>query len=541
MTPAGGRLPDALVSLSLANLCLLRVWGALLSPANHYFLARPPAWHTYVVAVLATLALAAAFFFLGRLARDPAHPGLSRLAPWGLLAASVVALNALRQHVDWLSLQALSGSGWAAPLVLAALLMVMAALAVRRSRHGVVRAIRLAVLAMAPFCAVTFFQAAAAAWTYRSASHPSFDDKPTAPSLRGATPSLRLVFLVFDALDQNLLFSVRPADLRLPRLDRLRAEAVVATEAYPVDHSTAVSLPSLITGQPITRVKRTHADELRLWLPGAGDSVSWSEENNLFRRARGLGANGALIGWYHPYCRVLARDVASCAWFPYVPYADGSWAGSAGNQLGLLIETVPLAVRLDIVGRLRLRAALEGNQAAWHLRQYRAIQAKVLEAVSNPDLGLVFVHYPVPHWPYIYDRSARRLDITGRREYADNLALVDETLTQIDAALTASGMGARTAVLLTSDHWQRRSGPHEPTEVKPTIGRQDQRVPLILSLPGGGPGATMAEPILNIVAQDMALAVLRGELTSHEQAAAWLRARSLSEHQSPARMSSAGK
>jgi hypothetical protein len=93
-------LGDALVSLSLANLCLLRVWGALFNPArryfliqdNHYFLRSAPGWQSFAVAPLFMFLLAAAFFVLGRLARKPGHARLHRVAPWGFLGASIVAL-----------------------------------------------------------------------------------------------------------------------------------------------------------------------------------------------------------------------------------------------------------------------------------------------------------------------------------------------------------------------------------------------------------------------------------------------------------------
>src|SRR2546425_7901138 len=48
--------------------------------------------------------------------------------------------------------------------------------------------------------------------------------------------------------------------------------------------------------------------------------------SNLFRRARALGYDTALIGWYHPYCRVLGSDLTRCYWEAAEPL--GSWERS---------------------------------------------------------------------------------------------------------------------------------------------------------------------------------------------------------------------
>jgi len=512
--------------------------GSALEPANHhflrqenhYFLQSPPGWHQYAMAILFTLLLAATFFVLGRWARKPGHRWLHRLAPWGLLGASAVALNALRQHVDWLSFGALSARSWGRAVGLAALLALAVVLASSGPRGKVLRGLRMSLLALTPFCVVTFAQAAAEAWTFRSDHQASFEDKPTARPFKTPADRVRLVFLVFDGLDQHLLFSDRSADLRLPAFDRLRAESVSASQAYPVDHSTAVSLPSLITGQRVRKVQRTGADELYLWLEDVEEGVPWSEQDNLFRRTRALGLNGALLGWYHPYCRILARDLVSCTWFAYVPGPAQSLAVSTGNQLALLVDTLPLAARFDLLGKIGLSFLREADATAWFLRQYRAVHARALDAVRNPELSLVFVHYPVPHWPNVYDRFTGRFQTDGRGEYTDSLALTDRTLGEIREALSSSGLGERSAILLTSDHWHLRPGWRERGELKPVVGRQDQRVPLLLFLPGAGVGTAMDSPVMNVVAQDLALAVLRGELTTTDQAVAWLEARRITGH-----------
>ena len=44
-----------------------------------------------------------------------------------------------------------------------------------------------------------------------------------APPLRGDTSQPRVVWLIFDELDERVAFAARPANLSLPEFDRLRA------------------------------------------------------------------------------------------------------------------------------------------------------------------------------------------------------------------------------------------------------------------------------------------------------------------------------
>jgi len=266
------------------------------------------------------------------------------------------------------------------------------------------------------------------------------------------------------------------------------------------------------------------ANELLLRIEGATTEVPWSEEDNVFRKVRRRGLNSSLVGWYHPYCRILAKDVTDCAWFPYLPDPGQSLVQAAADQAVLLLETLPLAARFDLPDRLGLERLRNGRWPEWHAAQYRSIHARALAAARNPSLSLVFLHYPVPHMPYIYDRRMRQFSTDGAARYADNLALVDRTLGDLRSALESAGLWERTTLVLTSDHWHR--GPHgrERGEQEPVVGRAYHRVPFLLRLPGQTNGVVFHEPVSNLLTHDLALAVLGGEIARPEEATRWLAA-----------------
>ena len=55
--------------------------------------------------------------------------------------------------------------------------------------------------------------------------------------------------------------------------------------------------------------------ELMLRYRGESSYVPWSREQNIFRAAHQFGLRTALVGWYHPYCRVIGTDLDSCTWY----------------------------------------------------------------------------------------------------------------------------------------------------------------------------------------------------------------------------------
>ena len=224
----------------------------------------------------------------------------------------------------------------------------------------------------------------------------------------------------------------------------------------------------------------------------------------MFRRARTLGLNGALVGWYHPYCRIFAGDLVSCAWFPYVPDTGQSLSTAAGNQFALLVDTLPLAFRFDALEAVGLASLREADAPAWHVQQYRAVHARALAAITDPELSLVFVHYPIPHWPNVYDRATGQFT-DGGGEYADNLALADRTLGEIRRALRSS-KAQRAQPPAASDHFNRAGWQSAANGHRWWGGRTS--VPLLL-LPVRG--AAVMRAGLEHRPRTLALAVLRGE------------------------------
>lgn len=158
---------------------------------------------------------------------------------------------------------------------------------------------------------------------------------------------------------------------------------------------------------------------------------------------------------------------------------------------------------------------------------YARVSAAAANAAANRRLSLTLLHFPVPHNPPIYDRRTRGFTYAAPTNYFDNLALADSTLGELRRLMERAGLWDETVVLVSSDHWWRVGmwrGERFWTgeEQALTAGHTDQRVPFILKL-GGRNAHLRYEPAFNtVLSQDLLLALLRGEMSTAPEVAAWI-------------------
>src|SRR5262249_24445733 len=127
--------------------------------------------------------------------------------------------------------------------------LVALALAASLSRpQPALRVIRGLAIVFSPLAGATM---AIALWMFfELAAGPEWRWVNPAP-LNRPVPSLRrVVWLVFEELDQRITFEARPAGLELPELDRLRRESLYADTARPPAAPGELTIPALITRRP---------------------------------------------------------------------------------------------------------------------------------------------------------------------------------------------------------------------------------------------------------------------------------------------------
>jgi len=321
-------------------------------------------------------------------------------------------------------------------------------------------------------------QCVSVAWSYaRSPSESQLRNGPTAPLVAGTSSGTHTIWIIFDEFDYELSTELRPADVEMPNFDRLRGESLTATDAHSPAEWTSVSLPAYVTGKRLVDAYAKNASELYVW--GEDQKpVLWQSGPNIFSYAHAKKLNSALIGWHHPYCRIFSQDVATCFWTPNVDATDSLREEYEFKRRGLspvFPGRKPMLPNYTLVKRQLQDEYTETLQHA-------------LDAVANPNLNFIFLHWMIPHPPGIYDRDANELKAGMGNDYFDNLELVDFTLGKIRRKLETAGLWDKSAVIVAGDHplrsfvWQYR-----PTwmaeEDRLTKRRQDPRIPLVIKLP----------------------------------------------------------
>lgn len=515
------RAKEFLIALSLANLCFIRVWPDLLNAlwAETYYLKGPPYITDAAVVVLCVLLIATVFYFAVALARRTTWVLPLAATRWIFLGTLLIPLNGIR-----LQFPALHGSilpdvfGLKAGIWIISLALL---LTLWRAQREVVRVAKTVLLILFPFVLYTFSHAL---WPPIRQVYAKVIDEPPAPRLPASErPKQRVVIVLFDELDEDAIFSARPSTIELPELDRFLQQAIHGTSFTSVADSTLKAMPALITGKQVSGAEPAAANELLITYSGAGQPVPWSRQSNIFTVARDYGLNTALLGWYHPYCRMFGHVLNYCSWEPigtrYSTDMNASWEQNL-TWLEVLIETLPLANRFDLRRRIEetvhIRPAKKYETVELFIPRYLRMLREAEKLVTDPAFGLVLIHWPIPHPPAIYDRQTNDFRWHGGGSYLDNLQLVNRTLATLRAAMEKSGVWESTAVLITADHpyrdsWKPDWAQEEKDEMAPLDGKIGYRVPFLLKLPNQAVSLTFDRPMTNLVVPDLVVALLSSD------------------------------
>ena len=492
---------DLLIAFSLANLCYLRIWSELLTytRADTYLMKLPPPPTEYVAVMLNVVLVGVALWTAAAIARHWLPAGAFRWSEAAFLLLLLIPLNALRtvlgNRFDLLRSALFSLVAPRTVELIAGVLAALGVLLILRFHRRLAHFAAAALVALSPFCVLTFGQAI---WKTTRYDASAFAAKPPAPRLPVARNSPRMLWVVADEWDYRLTFVDRPSSLALPEIDRLRRDSLFAERADPPGWETPVSMPGYFTGKLVDAVRYDGPAELQVHFRGAPRSEPWSQQPSVFISAGTLGFNTALVDWFHPTCRVLS-GLTHCEWWP-MARQFGSLGNSFGevlrNQTRSLFETTLLSA---------FGQSLAGHQQA---RDYHEILREGVAAANNPEYGLVVVHLPVPHAPHAYDRRTGNFTLRNSpiKGYIDSLALLDRTVGELRRSMESSGEWGRTTVLFTSDHHYR--------EAETLDGKDDLRIPYLLKLASQTEGAVYAERFNAVLTHDLVLTILKGEVAT---------------------------
>ena len=503
-----------LICLAFATWCFLDTWVEYAEGGMAYFARRDPMRAVAIPVVCLEITLSLGMWGLWEFCR---RRGLGRALPPHYLflalccvplgIASVAALRALP-----FNLTAVIRTPLFWPCVLIAALAPLGLVCARpRAASRLVRG-----MLLYSWPVLLFVLVQAARETLLAYPRSAYADGPLAAGFDSPPAPRRVVWIIFDELSQTIAFGNRPAGLALPNFDRLRSGGFYASSAQSPADSTEISMPSLILGERVIEASPQGPGDLRVRTGSSTQPLAFGSLPNVFDDARALGLNTALVGWFHPYGRLLSHSLEKCYW-------TADWL-----RAGVEERSNPQALVHAMWDRTRLQFAalpLVGHlpgvfpgayQRQEKIAQFRWLCDRAVETVSDPAIGLALIHLPVPHPPAIYSRARGTLTAQGRIGYLDSVVLADRTLGALRQAMEQAGLWDRTAVLVSADHGWRTHlwrGDAEWTQDEEAAAHQDTSgVPFLLKLPEQASGMVYSKPFNTIVTRQLITGILSGRL-----------------------------
>jgi len=321
----------------------------------------------------------------------------------------------------------------------------------------------------------------------------------------------RLVWILFDELAYKYTFETRDPSLKLPNLDRLRAESTLFTDMTPIAYRTTRAVPSLMLGRIVTDVEYTADNQ---YLIETEDSPQWQPfdaKASLIGMAKQHGLTTSIVGWYIAYCPIFAKVATECYWSnddaqDRGPTAlDASFAENAWFPLRILVE--------QFVWPSRAWADTAEWNAEGHIASVKDGSEHALETLSNSQADIIYLHLPAPHPPEFWDRQTGKFAVGG--SYLDSLDYSDRLLGQMLDVLEKQPRWAATTLIVHGDHswrtqmWRPLPGWSAEDERISHGGEWDPRALLMIHSPGQQNAKTVTAPTSVMYIHDAVAAEIR--------------------------------
>jgi hypothetical protein len=521
-------------ALGLATICLVWIEEPLVSSLHkvvYHWSAQPLSLFAPIVLdVLAVWVVLALLLFLAR------APGRRRVAVWAgiVLFAPSIALKNLRlleivNPPHCLTLAMLGAGIVAYVLVLSFWRPVFAkrfnrAVGLTSTVLGFV-AVPGAVL----LCQIVWF-----GWQARSLNTPLALHQPQMASTTATRP--RILWILLDELSYQQVYGHRFKGLQLPAFDALAAQSTVFTQIIPAgfptdkDVSTEKILPSLLTGQPVDKIRSSTTGQLSMHNPDTDAWQPFDQHNTAFQDALDAGYSTALAGWFNPYCRILPAVLDRCFWtsgsiFHYAMIPGATVEFNMKEPAEVFIQTSMLRHLLRPVVRFQDQS-IQDSEA--HILDYRKLVDAADSVVRDRSKGFALLHLPIPHPGGIYNRRTGQMT-TGPSTYLDNLALADNYVAHVRSMLEQAGEWDSSTIVIMGDHgwrtqmmWRGFSEWTQEEETASLGGGFDDRPAYIVKLAGQQKGAVIDAPFRAVETRKLMAVLLAQKIQSQEDLSAWV-------------------
>jgi hypothetical protein len=270
-----------------------------------------------------------------------------------------------------------------------------------------------------------------------------------------ASPCASVLVFLFDELSFSYLYDGAGIRTEFPWIRKFSSSATHHLAVSAPGPDTIVSLPGYLAGRRPAGIQIVGAQVLETQPDGRIVPFDATSSAGLFSRARQLGFRTEIAGYYFAYCEMLAGLVDACRSFSFYNLATLDEGFSSANPV---LTTFVLWPRQFPVGLLK-------NPS--FARQQRGIVDGTLSFARRPLAPnrpvLRFVHFSVPHLPFVFDASGYNppfnpLHTSPDDAYVGQLHYTDRLFGELMAGFERSGAYDASNIVLLSDHGFRFGG-----------------------------------------------------------------------------------
>jgi hypothetical protein len=331
-----------------------------------------------------------------------------------------------------------------------ALLLASVVFLLARQPERFARWLRRGLLAIS-FVAIVVVEALVAAASY-DPPPVRVDREPPAGEARPGCASV--VALLFDELSFAYLHDGDTIRDEYPALQRLSATATNYLRVRAPADETLTAIPAYLAGRHVARMQVIGLQLSELATDGRATPFDATPDDGLFATARRLGYRTEMAGYYLPYCALLGPFVDSCESLSFYNASAVSDRFSPLNPIRTALIMWPRQLPFGVVKN----------------RPFAALQRRLVDrlaAFARRPLGdaatFRFVHFSVPHLPFVFDEEGYAPPFNPLRTSPDDayrrqLRYVDRLVDGIVGGMMRAGTFDRTTLVVLADHGFRFGG-----------------------------------------------------------------------------------
>lgn len=418
-------IKDFLVSFSYVNLCFVRIWYPLIMPQSTFYQGRVPNYSDFTATVTNIIIFSLIGTYLIQKVRIKGN---------NFVIASLLALLAFSFHV-FTQLKLPPLVEYQHYIFIFCCLLVISSFLSRFFHKVITKAIYFFLLFFSLHGIYYFIVA-----PYRIYSlNQDLPIKQALVQRPQHTPSKqRVIWIIYDELDQGYVFDESKNNtLKLHNLLELYEKSFHASEAHAPTDRTVNSIFSYLIGLQVESVKPLSSTEAIIITPDTEEKLKPQE--TIFYDLYQQGYNIGIAGWHIPYCFIFEKYTSTCNQF-----GSSKYNYSSSQNFFTTVVT-------------QLRSLLPNWASYQHKMLYEKFWSSTKNLIINKNLDLVYLHFPIPHFPKIYDTNKMKLysALSDKEGYPANLTLVNESIREMTDILKKYNLYDESIILVTSDHWRR--------------------------------------------------------------------------------------